>query len=164
MRLPRIMLTSILFVCLGLNAVYSQNANTASGGNASGNGGSASYSIGQIVYTTSNGTSGSVAQGVQQPFEISVVSGIDDNNINLSFTAYPNPTSDMLTLKVNASTTVSIKSLSYQLFDISGKLLESKKIKRDETTISMERLVSSIYFLKVTDGVKEVKTFKIIKN
>ncbi|MFM2191538.1 MAG: hypothetical protein RLZZ118_495, partial [Bacteroidota bacterium] len=43
-----------------------QQATTATGGDATGSGGSAAYSVGQIVYTTHTGTTGSVAQGVQQ--------------------------------------------------------------------------------------------------
>lgn len=164
MRHKRLKLSVVLLLGLGLTGLKAQESISPSGGNASGSGGSISYSVGQVFYTMSTGTNGSITQGVQQPFEISVVSGIDDNTINLSFTAYPNPTSDRLTLKVDASTKTSIKSLSYQLFDITGKLLESKNIEVYETTISMARFVSAIYFLKITDGIKEIKTFKIIKN
>jgi len=164
MQIKRTGLILLFLVGLGSTGVVAQNLTVSSGGNAIGTGGSASYTIGQIVYTTKTGITGSVAQGVQQPFEISVISGIDDNAINLSFKTYPNPTSDRLTLKVDVSSTLSIKSLSYQLFDITGKLLESKKIEGYETIISMEKFVSAIYFLKVIDGVKEFKTFKIIKN
>jgi hypothetical protein len=39
------------------------------GGEATGSGGSVSYSVGQVVYTTNTGINGSVAQGVQQPYE-----------------------------------------------------------------------------------------------
>jgi hypothetical protein len=46
-----------------------QQATTAAGGNATGSGGSVAYSVGQIVYTTHTGTTGSVAQGVQQTYE-----------------------------------------------------------------------------------------------
>jgi len=52
---------------IGLQA---QETIPASGGKASGSGGTASYSFGQVVYTTYTGTNGLVAQGVQQPFEI----------------------------------------------------------------------------------------------
>ncbi len=69
---------------------------------ASGSDGTASYTVGQVVYTTETGTNGySIAQGVQQPFEISVVTGIKEaKDISLSVSAYPNPTSDYLIVKV----------------------------------------------------------------
>jgi hypothetical protein len=53
--------------------------------------------------------------------------------------------------------------LSYGLFDISGNLLENKKIEGNEITIPFGNRSPSVYFLKVTDKSKVVKTFKIIK-
>ena len=54
-----------------------------------------------VVYTINTGTSGSVAQGVQQPFEISVVSGIEEAKVSkLSVSAYLNPTIDYFTLRI----------------------------------------------------------------
>ncbi|SDD23663.1 T9SS type A sorting domain-containing protein [Williamwhitmania taraxaci] len=154
-------LTITGLLLIGLNGLKAQDAIPTTGGNATGVGGSASYTVGQVIYTTNTGTSGSVAQGVQQPYEISVVSGIGDNKINLSCSTYPNPTTDKLTLRIETNENL---NLTYQLFDITGKLLESKKVEGSETNISMGSLTPAIYFLKVSDGAKEVKTFKIIKN
>ena len=39
--------------------------------------------VGQVVYITSTGINGSVAQGVQQPYEISVITGVNETAINL---------------------------------------------------------------------------------
>ena len=115
-----------------------------------------------MVYTTNTGTNGSVAQGVQQPFEISVVTGIEEaKGINLSVLAYPNPTTDYLTLEVKD---FELSTLHFQLYNMSGKLLESKKITGNQTSIVMSNLVPATYFVKVTESNKEVKTFKIIKN
>ena len=161
------LLTAVTLMAFGaVTSLQAQETVTTTGGEANGGGGSASYTVGQVFYTTQTGTNGnSVAQGVQQPFEISVVTGIEQaKNINLICSAYPNPTTDYLILKVDASTTLSIQSMSYQLFDINGKLLENKKIEGNKTSIVMGNLVPAIYFLKVFDNNKEVKTFKIIKN
>lgn len=145
---------------LGLTlSVQAQQATTASGGNASGSGGTVSYSIGQIIYTTITGSNGSAAQGVQQAFEISIVLGIENLQVNL-IRAYPNPTIDYLTLNVGNS---DLSSLNFQLYDITGKLIENKKITSATETIRMENLPSATYFLKVTNNNKEIKTFKIIK-
>ena len=135
-----------------------------SGGNASGTGGSVSYSVGQVFNTTAFGTNGSVSEGVQQPFEISVLSGVDITGIDLYYAVYPNPTSGKLTLKLDASTTTNIQSMSYQLYDVNGKMLQNDRLKELETSIEMSGLISSTYFLKVTKDNKEVKLFKIIKN
>ena len=165
MQYKRLKLIAVLLLEFLLTGVQAQETSTATGGNASGSGGSVSYSVGQVVFNTNIGTNGSVAQGVQQPFEISVVTGIAEaKGINLSVSAYPNPTADFLNLKVDASPTLSIQSLSYQLYDMNGKLLENKNLESNETSIVMSNLVPANYFLKVIQSDKEVKTFKIIKN
>ena len=151
---------SVLLLGLGLTT-QAQQVPTATGGNASGSGGSVAYSVGQIVYNTNTGTTGSVAQGMQQPYEISIVLGVDENSIKLELTAYPNPTTNYLTLNLGKT---ELSNLNFQLYDMSGKLIESNKITSTIETIRMENLPSSTYFLKVTNDNKEVKTFKIIKN
>ena len=138
-----------------------QESVNASGQNASSSGGSVSYSVGQVVYSTNTGTNGSVAQGVQQPFEISVVLGIEHTEINLVMTVSPNPTKDILTLKVD---NYEFENLTYQLFDINGKQFLVNQTSAAETQISVARLPSAIYFLKVSDKNKVIKTFKILKN
>ena len=151
---------SVLLLGLGLTA-QAQQATTATGSDASGSGGTVAYSVGQIVYTTNTGTNGSVAQGVQQPYEISIVLGIDNHTINLELTAYPNPTTNFLTLNVGNA---ELSTLNFQLYDILGKLIESRKIISSSETSAIENLPTATYFLKVTNNNNEVKTFKIIKN
>jgi len=144
-----------------LSPILAQEAIPASGGNVSGSGGSVSYSVGQVVYNTDTGTNGSVAQGVQQPFEISVVNGLQEaKGITLICSVFPNPTTNYLMLNVNNFKTA---DLTYQLYDFNGKLIENKKIKSNETSIIMSNLAFGTYFLKVADNNKELKTFKIVK-
>ncbi|MFA5972061.1 MAG: T9SS type A sorting domain-containing protein [Lentimicrobiaceae bacterium] len=165
MKYKRLQLMALLLLFLGLTGLQAQDAIPATGGNASGSGGSVSYSVGQMVYTSISGTNGLMAQGVQQPFEISLVTGIEEaKGINLIVTAYPNPTTDFLYLKVDASAQLKIQNLSYQLYDISGKLLENKKLESLHTYVDMSHLVLATYFLEVTQGKKELITFKIVKN
>ena len=162
MRHKKLKLSAVLLLGLGLTGLQAQTSINATGGDATGGGGSASYSVGQVVYTTNTGTSGSVAQGVQQAFEISVVTAIEEaKGINLSVTAYPNPTTDYLTLRIDE---FEISNLSFQLYDMNGKLLQNEKITGNQTSIVMSNLVPATYFVKVIQGSKEVKTFKIIKN
>ena len=162
MRHKKLKLSVLLLLVIGLTGLQAQEAVTASGGNASGSG-TVSYSVGQVVYTTNTSTiSGSVTQGVQQPYEISVVTGLEEIvGTTLICSVYPNPATYFIKLKVENYKT---ENLAYQLFDISGNLLENKKIEGNETTISMVKLIPAIYFLKVIDYNKEVKIFRIIKN
>src|SRR5574344_601108 len=161
MRHKRLKLSAVLLLGLGLTRLQAQESVNATGTNASGSGGSVSYSVGQVVYTTNTGASGSVAQGVQQPYEISVATGIEEaKGINLSVTAYTNPTTDYLKLSLAE---FEISNLSYQLYDMNGKLLQNAKITGNQTSIAMSNLVPATYFVKVLQESKVVKTFKIIK-
>lgn len=160
MKTKRIITTAItLFTFLTL---FSQESILSSGGVAKGSGGSVSYSAGQVFYSTSKGSNATVSQGVQQPYEISVLSAIDDiSQIDLDITAYPNPATDLLRLKIKDK---EINGLSYRLFDMNGNILEHNKVEDIITTIDMKLLPSSVYFLKVLIDNKDVKTFKIIKH
>ena len=157
----KIKISTLILLTLGLTKSYAQQASTATGGDASGSGGTVAYSVGQVVYVTNTGSNGSVAQGVQQPYEISIGLGVENQSINLAIAAYPNPTNDYLTLSVS---NLELSNLNFQLFDISGKLIENRKITSTTEIICMENLASATYFLKVTNNNNEVKTFKIIKN
>ena len=162
MKDKKLKLSALLLFGLGLTGLQAQTALPATGSNASGSGGSASYSVGQVVYTTNTGSNGTIAQGIQQPYEISVVAGIEEaKGINLSVKAYPNPTTDYIILSIEE---FDISNLSYQLYDMNGKLLQNKKITGNQTSIVMSNLVPANYFVKVIQENREVKTFKIIKN
>jgi hypothetical protein len=158
----KIMKSSVLALfCITAVASYAQQSTNASGGNALGGSGSASYSVGQVVNATIQGKNGTLAQGVQQTYKITVLTGVNEaKGINLTVSAYPNPTTDYLILKIEND---NYANLSYQFFDLHGKLLESKKIEGSETSILTSNLLRSTYFLKVTQDNKELKTFKIIK-
>lgn len=148
-----------LVLITGLNA---QETISSTGGEASGDGGSVSYTIGQLVYSTLTGTNNnSIFQGVQLPFEISVVSGISEaDEINLEVLVYPNPATDFVILKIDD---VAEDQYMAFMYNINGRLIKNIEITDSETQIVMHDLISSIYFIKVIKDEKEVKVFKIIK-
>jgi len=155
-------LTAALLAVFGFTGLHAQQVVTTAGGNATGSGGSASYSVGQIVYKTNSGSVGSVSQGVQQPYEISIVSvNEEENGVSLFLTSYPNPTTTSLTLKVG---NYNFENLNYQLFDGNGRKILDNKIYQAETSITMEIFPVGSYFLKVSNGSREIQTLKIVKN
>ncbi len=157
--MKKLKLTLLLFIPFSL---FAQETVPATGGDASGSGGTVAYSVGQVVYTTNTGTNGSIAQGVQQPYEISTVTGVDNMpEIQIELTAYPNPTKDNLMLRVEDD---SFSDLSFELYDMQGKLLESNKLISNSVTIKMEHLSRATYFLRVNNNKLLIKTFQIIKN
>ena len=151
--------TALLLLAISCGSINAQIAVAATGGDASGSGGSASYTVGQIVYTTATGTTGSVSQGVQQPYDISITVGIEEKTIGLA--AFPNPTKDQLNLSVTGFTT---QQYSYQLYDASGKLVKSDKVSSSTTSINTQALTPGVYILSVLDNNLIIKTFRIIKN
>lgn len=160
MKHKKLILSVVLLLGYGLTVLHAQKAVLSNGSVATGPGGTLCYSVGQIAYTTNTGTNGSLTQGVQQPFEIFV--GIQDaKGIALSCSVYPNPTNNTLTLKVG---NLNHSTLTIFLYDMSGTLLENKKLTGNETSIDMSQLVAATYFLKIIEDDKEVSTFKIIKN
>lgn len=163
MKTNKILRKATVMVSLsGAIAVQAQEAIPASGGNAGGRGGTASYTVGQTVYTSISGSTGSVSQGVQQAFQITVASAVEGaGEITLEMEVFPNPTTEYLTLNIDDAET---RDLSYQLSDMNGKQLEKKRVEGNQTGIAMSNYAQATYFLKILDGNKEVKTFQIIKN
>jgi len=161
MKQKLLQLTFLWLFAGGFTALNAQENIVVSGGDATGSGGTASYSIGQMVYSTATGPNGSITQGVQQAFEISITLGIEDNLINLSFIVYPNPTINVLTLKIG---NFNQNNMKYALFDIQGRLLNQQKIQQETTNITTENMAPAIYFLRIFNQNNLVKIFKIIKN
>jgi hypothetical protein len=161
MQHKKLELCAVLLLGLGLTGIYAQQAIPASGGDGSGGGGTVSYTVGQIFYNTNTGTNGSVAEGVQQPFEISIVTAVEEaKDITLEFVVYPNPATDFIVLKIGD---YEPENLNYYLYDNGGKLIAKTKIQGSETSIPMQALPPATYFLKVSEKEKVLKTFKIIK-
>ena len=149
------------FMLGGTFSLSAQNNTLAAGGVGTGASGSVSYSIGQIDYIAASGTNGKITQGLQQPYEILVMTGVTVTDVNLSASAYPNPTTDFVNLKVS---NLSAATMMYVVYDMNGKLVKQEKLSGAETTISLSELSKATYILKVLDNNKEIKTFKIVKN
>jgi hypothetical protein len=116
------------FVCTSLHA---QESFSASADQVSGAGGSLSYSVGQVVFATYRDKNmGSVAQGVQQTYNITALLGVEIAAIKLELMAYPNPTQDILTIKID---NYKNESLTYQLYDLQGKLWDSQSLQGAQT-------------------------------
>jgi len=151
-----------LLVCLlfATQCIYSQATLPASGGEATGSGGSSSYTIGQIDYIQASGSGGTADLGVQHPFIITLIGINDFPNIELHAVILPNPTAYNITLII---TDLLFESLSYQLYDITGRLISTNKIIGEQTIITMDRFPAATYLLSVLNKNTQLKTFKIIK-
>lgn len=148
-----------LILCTAL-PVNAQKAILATGSNATGSNGSASYSVGQIDYSN-KGTNNQIMEGVQQAYEITTLSttetvGTDQKEILL----YPNPFKDFIFLDF---TTNDYRNSDYELFDSSGKLVKKDKIKESKSEFNFSDIPSAMYIIRINQNGKNIKTFKIIK-
>lgn len=159
MRNLRVNLSS-LFAVLATIGLQAQETVTTSGGDASGVGGSSSYTVGQVAYTTNTGSNGSVVQGMQQPYEISITTGVNETTNNLEIAVFPNPTTNYLQLNVESE---ALENLNFQLIDLQGKVIENKKVLEMQSTINMEALPKGIYLLHVTKNKQAIEIYKVIK-
>lgn len=140
--------------------LQAQKAITPAGGNGTGSGGSVSFTIGQIDYVASTGTNGKSNQGVQHPHEIYIVSLDPDPTDDVQLSVYPNPASSHVFLTIQ---NMNFDELSYQIYDITGVLMDSDCLIATTTQIPFEKFASGNFILKVLKGNSALRSFKIIK-
>ncbi|MBN2807815.1 MAG: T9SS type A sorting domain-containing protein [Prolixibacteraceae bacterium] len=154
----------IILLFFGVTRLSAQADFASAGGNASGNGGSLSYTIGLVNFTMNSGSVGCVSQGVQHAYEIGVIDGITVSAvIELAVFVYPNPAADFLILKHTAMPSNQSGQLSFKLYDMKGQLLKREMIINSETLIEVNHYAPSTYFLTVNKNDEEIKSFKIVK-
>ncbi len=73
---------------------------------------------------------------------------------------FPNPTHQFAVVKFNKLP----KQNTYKIYDLSGRILGSKKIKSTETEIDLTQFAEGTYLLKIIqNNGQPLQTFKIIK-
>lgn len=161
-RWPWLSITVFLIIS-GHTCMLAQSTVSASGGNGTGSGGSVSYTIGQVAYTNLSAENGSISLGVQQP-NLFLTVGMEEVDITLSASLYPNPTNASTSLKLESQNELMSKGeLAYSLFDFNGKLLLQHPINAVLTVIPMDQLTNGVYIIQVTRNKIEVKSFKVFK-
>ena len=150
----------------GLSAIftYAQSALVTVGGDAQSNSGSVSYTVGQIAVSTvaNNDGSVSVAEGVQQPYEIMTVGVNHYPEITLNAKIYPNPTENLAQVELNGFD-IPENGLQAYLYDGNGKLLQTIQVIGDLTTFQIGHFSTGNYLLELKSGNQSLKTFKIVR-
>ena len=152
----------LLIVCLIFSldlALFAQEVISSGGDHHEKTSGSISFTIGEVVIETFPKTSNILTQGFHQTNLIAVavheLPGLD-----YEISAYPNPAKDYVILKLPAEKVI---GMEYRLYDVNGKLIQNKMLEGTETEIPFNDLSLATYFIKVIQGNKEIKTFKIVK-
>lgn len=74
---------------------------------------------------------------------------------------FPNPATDMI--RISLDETLLSQSPVYELFDLSGRLLQQDRLTDASQTVNLSNFVPGLYILKVSDNNQTLKTFKIVK-
>ncbi len=143
-----------------IGALFAQQDILSANCNATGNGGTVSWSIGLVDYSAWSSTTGTVTEGVQQPYEFFIISGLEEFESSTECTVFPNPTTGKIILKfLNHN----LKNLSSCIFDLEGARLREIAVDSEEISIPMDDLKPATYFLVILENDRPVKTYKIIK-
>ena len=158
-------ITPIIFLLCLAGATFAQSAVVPVGGDAQSNSGSVSYTVGQIAVQTTSNSNGSVsvAEGVQQPYEIQAVGVEHYPQITLNAVIYPNPTENLAQLRLNGFEIPS-GGLRAILYDGNGKQLQSVTVTDDLTALQIGQYATGTYYLELRDGKRVLKTFKIVRS
>ena len=149
----------LFFFILGSSGLIAQQVVSTSGATFLNSHGSISFTIGEGVAQTLTKGGKTLTQGFHQT-NIFVASIQEFKGLDFAISAFPNPTTDLVYLRVGKE---NLSGLQYLLFDISGKLISQKNLESHESTVPVQFLPVGSYVLQVLDGKQELKTFKIIK-
>ncbi len=153
----------LIFFCALAFVAFSQSAVVPAGGTATGAGGSATYTVGQIADQRVEAGGKFIIEGVQQPYEIQTVGINNYPGIQLEAVLYPNPTTQYVRLRIS-NFDIPDYGLAAQLYDLNGRLLQVFEVTDLETQMDLSPYASASYQLRVMDNDRMLKTFKIIKN
>ncbi|HRF99771.1 MAG TPA: T9SS type A sorting domain-containing protein [Bacteroidia bacterium] len=106
-------------------------------------------------YYTDNNSCSSVAT---QTVDVSVCTGINEIN-DAAVTIYPNPTKDVIHVKMDASL---VDNATINLYDAIGKLVISERVNNTTTTLNLKDFATGMYTIRVVAEGKQ-SIIKVIK-
>ncbi len=127
-----------------------------------------SATIGEIAVTTLTGASSILTQGFQQPDGL-FVGIVDPVSGTLSWNAYPNPVSSLLTLELSSAKN---EDLVISCHDLLGRMvlpvISTKVIagERMRVELDVQHLTPAMYLVRILrkDNPQEMETIRIIKS
>lgn len=148
----------LLIFWLSCQHSYGQHAIAAGGGDITGSGGHAAYTVGLTSFEFYAGQEGSISLGVQHPVS-GVIIQVEDHN-RISIDIFPNPSKDV----VNIQSDYSSSPLTVSLIDMNGAVLMQKEIYQGRSMIPVDQFAAGGYLLTISAEGSILKTCKIIKS
>lgn len=151
-----------IFVILNLLfcSLFAQESTLSAGGDTITPSGSVSYSVGQLATKTEKSIDNTVYQGVQTPYEISIITGAEEVQVDISVSVYPNPMTDVIQLTINEA---NFENYSCQVYNVQSKKIYAHEVDASVTKIDLSAFPPSTYYLKVMQNEQVAKTYKLIK-
>ena len=137
---------------------FAQAAVSASGNHIKSTGGALSFTVGQVVFTSKQGSTYQIHEGVQQVYRSRVTPVVELVHLR-EVSVFPNPTDDLLTIKISAA---ELETISFQVLDNAGKKITSGIFQAPQTDISLRELPAGTYHILLKTK-QELRAFKVIK-
>lgn len=151
----RALLLSIVF--LSVSAIWAQQGVVPLGGEATGGGGTLSYSLGQVGYSVVQGLGGTSGAGVQQPYEYLVLA-VENVDQDPAVHVAPNPAAEGVQLTFEK---LPDPGALYLVLDAAGQVVRTATITGTTMHIPLADLPPALYLLRITGS--SPSTFQLIK-
>lgn len=120
---------------------------------------SMSWTLGEPMIETLVSADIVLTQGFQQPV-LEVSTTTNEPGLDFQITAFPNPTRGHTNISTNL---LQAESLIYSVYDLQGRFITGNPLDGPQTRIAFNNYDPGIYFIRIIQDEKPVKTFKIIK-
>jgi len=159
MKLLLSIINTIGFLLIVFTGANAQQVISSTGGTGTNANGTLTYTLGEMVIDTKTIGSTIITQGFHQT-KLTVTSVKELQNLSFTITAFPNPTNDFVTVKLENGKP---QKISFILYDANGKALQNGNIVNYEVELSFISFNPGTYFLKIVKGSEEIKIVKIVK-
>ena len=148
--------TLLVFSLLSALAFKAQEVTSTQGDSYSNTSGKIDFTIGEVITNTGTDGINDLTQGFHQT-NWNFVS-IEDHVPSYEGIIFPNPTSEILTIK-----TKTFENVNYSLYDAQGKCVIQDKLSSAQTPIQVSHLAPGAYTLTLNNDTLNLKTFQLIK-
>lgn len=117
-------------------------------------------SVGEAMNTEIEEDGNKISQGFLQVTILGKTVSTEDAPIDFELKVFPNPVNQYLNIQLSE---MPVTPTTYQVIDLSGKLINSAPITGMSTQIDFKSLDTGIYFLQIKSQDKQSKVVKIQK-
>mgnify|MGYP001344378524 CR=1 FL=1 len=155
-------LTGFLFVSVSLSSIAQSLTPTvvsSTGDYYVGSAATLSWTLGEVVTDTYNGTSNQLTQGFHQPdLRFSI---IEDLATEMTLNLFPNPTNGLVSFEIKNN----FDALNIAILDPAGRIIyTSSYAAQSVLQIDLSTFANGIYYMQVTtESNQKIKTLKIEK-